>query len=116
MRQDGFLDQAIWIPYLTYFLLRIVYNRDYRWRNWLALAGFTGISWQSYMFAGTWIFLLFMLLGMVAFGRGPLVAVLRSEGFKPKLAVALFIVLAMALPSLSLLPLQDEFVYLASHD
>ena len=63
-RQDSILYQFAWIPYIAYFLLRIVYHKDYRWHNWFVLAGLIGLNWQSYFFAGTWVFLLFF------FGHG----------------------------------------------
>ena len=68
-RQDSILYQFAWIPYIAYFLLRIVYHKDYRWHNWFVLAGLIGLNWQSYFFAGTWVFLLFFLWAWYFFGE-----------------------------------------------
>ena len=37
-RQVGTLHQFMWFPYIIYFLFRIIYNRDYRWHNFLFFA------------------------------------------------------------------------------
>ncbi|MEK6599010.1 MAG: hypothetical protein AABY52_01560, partial [Deltaproteobacteria bacterium] len=66
-RQDAILTQFLWIPFITCFLLRIIYYKDYRWHNWLMLGGIIGLNWQSYFFTGTWIFLLFFSLGIIFF-------------------------------------------------
>ena len=110
-RQDAFLDQIIWVPYLTLFLLKIVFYKDYRWRNWLFAALLTGISWQSYMFTGTWIFLLLLSLGFVMFRRDLLFDTFKSKYFIPKFVVATLIIIGMAAPVLSLFPSKDLYVY-----
>ena len=110
-RQPAPLHQFLWVPYIAYFLLRIIYHQDYRWHNWFMLAGLLGINWQSYFFSGAWVFCLFFLLGFLLFRRELLWGVLRSEKSVLKLAVTLAIVLAMMLPNAILMLEKDKYVF-----
>lgn len=110
-RQCGLFDQFILIPYVMFFLLRIVYYKDYRWHNWLILAGTIGLNWQSYFFTGTWTFLLFFSLGLLLFRRDLLAGLLRSRMIVVKLAVMAAIIIAMATPSIVLLLEKDKYVF-----
>jgi hypothetical protein len=111
LRQFGFLALFIWVPYITYFLLRIVYNKDYRWHNWLILAVFVGFNWQSYLFVGVWVFILFVSCGFLFFRRDLLKELVKSKGVIPKLSVMVIIVLAMMLPNLVTLMEKDKFIF-----
>jgi hypothetical protein len=110
-RQCGLYDQFILIPYVMFFLLRIVYYKDYRWHNWLVLAGTIGLNWQSYFFTGTWTFLLFFSLGLLFFRRDLLAGLFRSRMIAVKLAVMTAIVIAMATPSIILLLEKDKYAF-----
>jgi hypothetical protein len=110
-RQCGLFDQFILIPYVMFFLLRIVYYKDYRWHNWLALAGSIGINWQSYFFTGTWTFLLFFTLGLLLFRRDLLAGLLKSRMVVVKLAVMFIVICAMAMPSIVLLLEKNKYVF-----
>ena len=110
-RQCGIFDQFVMIPFVAFFLLRIVYYKDYRWHNWFALAGTIGINWQSYFFTGTWIFLLFFLLGLVIFRRDLLADLFKSKMVFAKFAVMFAIVFAMAAPSVVLLKEKDRYAF-----
>ena len=110
-RQCGLFDQFILIPFVAYFLLRIVYYKDYRWHNWFALAGTIGINWQSYFFTGTWTFLLFFVLGFVIFRRDLLADLFKSKIILAKFAVLIVIIFAMATPSIVLLLEKDRYAF-----
>ena len=110
-RQCGLYDQFILIPYVMFFLLRIVYHKDYRWHNWLVLAGTIGLNWQSYFFTGTWTFLLLFSLGFLLFRRDLLAGLFRSKMIVVKLAVMTAIIIAMATPSIILLLEKDKYAF-----
>jgi hypothetical protein len=110
-RQDAILNQFLWVPFVTYFLLRIVYYKDYRWHNWLMLAGVIGLNWQSYFFTGTWVFLLFFSVGIIFFRKDLLKELFKARMVMPKLVVAAFIVLAMAMPNIVLMLERDKYVF-----
>jgi len=110
-RQCGLFDQFILIPFVIFFLLRIVYYKDYRWHNWFALAGIIGLNWQSYFFTGTWTILLFFLLGLVFFRRDLLADLFTSKMIFPKFAVMIVIIFAMAAPSVVLLKEKDRYAF-----
>lgn len=110
-RQCGLFDQFILIPFVAYFLLRIVYYKDYRWHNWFALAGTIGINWQSYFFTGTWTFLLFFVLGFVIIRRDLLADLFKSKMILAKFAVLIVIIFAMATPSIVLLLEKDRYAF-----
>lgn len=110
-RQDSILYQFTWIPYIAYFLLRIVYHKDYRWHNWFVLAGLIGLNWQSYFFAGTWVFLLFFSLGMVFFRRDLLSELFKDRTLILKLGVMVIIICAMAAPNIALMLEEDKYVF-----
>ncbi|MDR4503620.1 MAG: YfhO family protein [Candidatus Scalindua sp.] len=109
--QEGIINQFMWVPYITYFLLRIVYYRDYRWYSWLLLSGFIGLNWQSYFFTGTWIFFLFFALGVVFFHRDCLKDLVKSKGLIPKFTVSTIIVLVMMAPNIVLMLEKERFIF-----
>lgn len=109
--QDGIINQFVWIPYIAFFLLRIVYYKDYRWHNWFVLAGLIGLNWQSYFFTGTWVFLLFFLLGFLFFRRDLLRELFKARVIIPKLMVAIAIILTMVAPSIVLMLEEDSYVF-----
>ncbi len=110
-RQAGLIYQFVWVPFIMYFLLRIIHYKDYRWHNWFVLAGLIGVNWQSYYFSGTWTFLFFFMMGLIFFRRDLLSELIQSPGFKSKLVVALAIIVVMMAPNISLMLEQDNFVY-----
>ncbi|MFC1694251.1 YfhO family protein, partial [Candidatus Latescibacterota bacterium] len=110
-RQDAILSQFMWIPYITYFLLRIIYYKAYRWYNWLILSALIGINWQSYFFTGTWIFLLFFFIGLILFRKDLLFELLTSKMFFLKFAIATVIILSMALPNIILLIEKENHIF-----
>lgn len=111
MRQFGFLSMFIWVPYITYFLHRIVYNKDYRWYNWLFLAVFVGFNWQSYLFVGVWVFILFVSVGFLLFRSDLLKELFKTKGVIPKLLVTTVIILFMMAPNIIVLLEKDKFVF-----
>ena len=110
LRQDAFLGHFIWTSFVMILTFKIVWFRDYRWSNWILLAGFIGLNWQSYYFAGTWIFLLLFIIGISVFHRQSLIQLLRQPGNAFKLAVATAIVSVMFIPNLVLLLEHDRFL------
>lgn len=110
-RQDTILYQFLLIPFITYFLLRIIYYKNYRWHNWLFLAGLIGLNWQSYFFTGTWIFLLFFSVGIILFRKDLLAELFKARMIMLKLAVMVFIVFAMAMPNIVLMLEKDRYVF-----
>lgn len=110
-RQDGILNQFLWVPFITFFLLRIVYYKDYRWHNWLMLGGLIGLNWQSYFFTGTWIFLLFFCLGAVFFYRNLLSELFQAKMIIFKLSAMTVIIVAMAMPNIALMLEKDKYVF-----
>jgi hypothetical protein len=110
-RQDAILNQFIWIPFIAFFLLRIIYYKDYRWRNWIMLSVFIGLNWQSYFFSGTWVFLLLFFLGIILFRRDLLFKLFNERMVIAKFAVTAFIIIAMAAPNIILLLENDKYVF-----
>lgn len=110
-QQDAILNQFLWAPFITYFLLRIVYYRDYRWHNWLFLSSLIGLNWQSYFFTGIWIFFLFFLLGIILFRRDYLLELFKADFILLKFILLGIVILLMALPSITLLLESDKYVF-----
>ncbi|MCP4369899.1 MAG: YfhO family protein [Deltaproteobacteria bacterium] len=111
LRQPGILDLFIWVPYITFFLLRIVYYKNYGWHNWLLLLSIIGLNSQSYFFSGTWIFLLFFFLGLLIFRMDLLRDLFRNGKITTKLAVAAVVMLAMMTPNITLMLDKNEYVF-----
>ena len=109
--REDFTSQFIWIPFITYFLLRIVYYKYYRWYNWLLLASIIGLNWQSYFFTGTWIFIFFFSLGIILFRRDLVAELFKDRMIKLKLVLLVFIVLAMAMTNFILMLEKDKYVF-----
>ena len=110
-RQDAILNQFIWIPFIVFFLLRIIYYKDYHWRNWIMLGVFIGLNWQSYFFSGTWVFLLLFSSGVLFFRRDLLIRLFKERMVVAKAAVTAFIIIAMAAPNMILLLEKDKYVF-----
>jgi len=110
-RQAGVIYQFVWVPYVTYLLLRIVYNRDYRWHNWLILAALIGINWQSYYSSGMWVLIFFFSLGLLLFRRDLVRGLLKSDKVVFKFAVTLVIVVAMMMPNIIVMLEKDRYVF-----
>ncbi len=110
-RQAAAVYQFLWMPYITYFLLRITYHRDYRWHNWLLLAALMGVNWQSYYSSGMWVFILFFSVGLLLFCRDLVRGLLKSDKFLFKFAVTFVIVVAMMLPNIIVMLEKDKFVF-----
>lgn len=110
LRQMALADQFIFAPYVGIFLFRIL-SGDSRWRNWIALAGFFGLNWQSYFFTGTALFIFLVLLGCLLFQRSLLQNLISTPQLLPKAAVAGALVAGLCLPNLSLLLERNHFVF-----
>lgn len=110
-RQDGIINLFLWTPFITHFLLRIIYYKDYRWHNWLFLASLIGLSWQSYFFAGVWIFLLFFFTGILLFRRELLTALFGVHGNISKIAASTLIIIVMMAPNIVLIYEKDKIVF-----
>ncbi|MBI5042548.1 MAG: YfhO family protein [Nitrospirae bacterium] len=110
-RQDAILNQFIWIPFIAFFLLRIIYYRDCRWYNWIMLGIFIGLNWQSYFFSGTWVFLLLFFSGIILFRRDLLIKLFNERIVIAKFAVAALIIIAMAAPNIILFLEKDKYVF-----
>jgi len=110
-RQDAILNQFIWIPLIAFFLLRIIYYKDYRWRSWIMLGVFIGLNWQSYFFSGTWVFLLLFSSGILLFRRDLIIKLFKGRMIAAKFAVTTLIIIAMAAPNIILLLEKDKYIF-----
>ena len=108
--QTAVVDQYISAPWFAYFILRIVHEGDGAWRNWIGLALSLGLSWQSYYFSGVWIFGLFLTVGVLAFRRQDLLALLRQRQLVLKLTVASAMLVLMILPNVAVLAERGSYV------
>jgi len=68
-REQAYLFLFAGIPWVFFFLQRIVFFDDKRWRNWVWLGAALGMNWQFYHFAPAWTLLLFFLFGLLIFYR-----------------------------------------------
>jgi hypothetical protein len=109
--QDAILNQFLWVPYITFFLLQIVYYKNYCWRNWLLLSVLIGINWQSYFFSGLLTFLLFFTVGLIIFHRHLLKQLFSSPQIGVKLLISCVIILSMMGPNLVYLLEKDNYIY-----
>ncbi len=113
LRQDAVPSHFLWAPWIMLLTFRLVCSRDYRWQNWILLAGLIGLNWQSYFFAGTWIFVLLFACGAWLFARECLISLVQTKGKTLKLATALIIIAVMCFPNVVLLVEQSRFFLLA---
>ncbi len=113
MRQNGITDHFIFAPFVVYFLLRILYEKDYRWCNWLGMAVFTGVSMQSYFFVGTITCVTFVVVGFVWFRSADLIRLYKHPRNFYKLAIAITIVIAMSIPLVIMFIDRDEYYFMA---
>ena len=110
-QQDAFMNQFIWVPYIVFFLLRIVHQGDLRWRNWLGLAAFLGLNWQSLFFVGSWVTLLFFSFGLLLFRRDLVSRLIHQRQVYIRAAVLAAIVFLTAIPSAILFLSQKGYVF-----
>ncbi len=111
--QNALMDQFYCAVFAIFFLLRILESEDYRWRNWIGVAIFFGVSIQSYFFSGGTLAFVWLLVGMLLFRRSKLQAMFVHEHL-PKMAASIAIVSVMALPMLVyFFQLSDDLYYSA---
>jgi hypothetical protein len=111
VRQMAVADQFLLAPFVLLFLLRIVYLRDNRWRNWLAAAFLVSLNFQSYFFSGTLTLLVFLAIGLLLF-RPEMLRRMRSlPGLRARLVAAAAVLSVMLLPSIVLLSDTSRFVF-----
>jgi hypothetical protein len=110
-QQPGTLDAFMCAPFVMYFAFRLLHDEDRRWRTWIGLAVFVGMSWQSVFYVGVWLLLLFLLVGFVLFDRGALVRLVRAPETARRAAVAVLFVAGMALPNVVMLREQSGLVF-----
>ncbi len=108
--QDGILASFAWIPYLCWFALRLVHRKGSPWANWPGLALTTGLGWQSYHFAGTWVFLAIAAAGMTVFHRRWWRRIFRGEWRGPALLGACLVGM-MAMPNAALYLEREGYVF-----
>jgi hypothetical protein len=111
VRQMAVAEQFLLAPFILLFVLRIVYLRDDRWRNWLAAAFLFGLNFQSYFFTGTVILLAFLGAGLLLFRCTLLRRVWRRPGMVARLAATASVVVLMLLPSAVLLSDTARFIF-----
>ncbi len=105
-RQQAHLALFASVPWVIFFLQRIVFFDDRRMFNWLALGAFLGLNWQFYHFASIWVFLLFFILGLLLFYREGI-----GRLWDKRLIASALVCLGMMGPFLFLLHTQDRYVY-----
>lgn len=110
-RQMAMADHMMFVPLMFLFLLNIVYWKDTRWHNWILAALLLGLNWESYFFAGAWVFLLVFLASIAVFRRDLIPGLVRSRGFVLKSAVFSAIVILMMLPNFAVLKESKKFFY-----
>ncbi len=109
--QDGILAAFAWVPYLCWFGLRLIHRKGSPWTNWIGAGLSFGLAWQSYHFAGTWVFLLIVLSGIALFHRRWGRRVFRGDSWKRPALVSAILVGMMALPNFALFTESSRFVF-----
>ncbi|MCZ7644143.1 MAG: YfhO family protein [Planctomycetota bacterium] len=110
-RQPGFLHQFAWVPFVAIFAIRILFRKDYRWVNWLALSGFMGLTFQSYFFTGLFTAGLFFFSALAYWRRDLLLSVVSRRANWPKVLFAAVVLCAFAAPNWALMSEKGDFVF-----
>lgn len=110
-QQTAVIDQYLCAPWIAYFALRVAHDGDGRWRHWIGLGVFLGLSCQSYYFAGSWLLLGLLAVGLLLFRRDTLRASLAAPHTGRKALAAAALVLAMALPNAVVLAERESAVF-----
>jgi hypothetical protein len=112
LRAPGASQGFLWAPFIAILLYRIVWLGADRWRDWLALAVFLGLNWQSYFAAPHLTFVALFLLGIALFQPGRLRRFLGTPRLALKAGVAALIAGVMLVPLLTVLGEGAEVLYL----
>ncbi len=110
-RQDGILSQFLWVPYMLYFLLKILESPEDCWRHWILLGVTIGINCQSYFFASSWLFLFLFLAGILLFKRDLLFSLLARKNFISKFTLTALIIGLMMAPNIVLFLENNSYVF-----
>jgi len=95
MHQNALLDQFYTAPFFIYFVLRLLWSRDFRLSSWVGAAVFAGMSFQSYFFVGEFLAFVFIVVGFAIFRRADLGALFDRRNL-PGATVALAILVCMS--------------------
>ncbi len=111
--QNGILDEFYCAPYVAFFALRILYQRDYRLRNWVGAGIFFGVGLQSYFFVGSVILITFILAGFAVARRSDLAALFQDRRNLSGAAVVATVLLLMSGPNLFMFLTKADFDFVA---
>ena len=112
LRVPGASQGFLWAPFIAILLHRIVWLGAGGWRDWLGLAVFVGLNWQSYFSAPHFMFAAMLLAGIALFHPGRITGLLRTRSLAGKVAGAASITIVMLVPLVGVLPEGAEVLYL----
>ena len=104
-RQPGLLHHFAWVPWFIFFGRRLWFQRDHRWRNVIGFSYSWGVTWQSYFFASSWLWLVLILFWALLFHRDSL----KLTGKKWFAIFAMAV--AMAGPNFAVWLQEYDFIY-----
>ena len=110
-RSNGIVDPFMYLPLICHFGFKIIFENDYRIKNYLVLAVLTGLHFQAYRFVPLSLFILFFLIGLTLFHRDRLLTILSEKKNLYKGLLSLIIILLMMGPNLMIYLERDSYTY-----
>lgn len=108
LRQDGIIHSFLWAPWATLFLRNFL--RDGEWKYGVACAVAVGVNFQTYFFAGIWIWFLFLGTGILLFKREEIFNVIPFVSERKKVVGLLALLALFALPNMALVADSRDFL------
>ncbi|MBF0440540.1 MAG: hypothetical protein HQK54_01425 [Oligoflexales bacterium] len=108
--QAASLYQFIWTPYALIFFYKIVVYRKSSLANWLMLAFFIGLSWQSYFFAGILSYLFFFSIAFLV-KKENFIGLISTKNLVLKISCSGILLILMLLPNIVVVMDKDDYVF-----
>lgn len=113
-RQNGVLYTFFWVPWVIYFLLRLLKN--FNFYNIIGVSFFIGLSLSSYQGVYTLIYLFIFILTLLINNRKFFVSIFKSKKNLAYIFIGALLIIVLALPLLTVAIEQNKIVPTARLD
>lgn len=110
-RTTGLVHHFLWVPFLFYYVSKILYQEDYRWCNFILAGAFFGLTLQSNLFIGSTLLIIILVVSHLFYRFYLLKKLFFSSKFFLKLLLVLAIVVAMSAPNVILLLERNKYIF-----
>jgi len=110
-RTTGLVHHFLWVPFLFYYISKILYREDYRWCNFILIGAFFGLTFQSNLFIGSTLLIIILIISHLFYRFYLLKNLFFSSKLFLKLILVLAIIIAMSAPNIVLMLERNKYIF-----